>query len=221
MWGLNQATGACRISEPEQALVAPGGFYATACKEAIMSEQTTLSYLPVQDGVEFRFIPDLIGYCVGDDGSLWSRYAKGTKLEQSVWRRLLQTYDRDGYRVTTLKLPSGKRKQFKIHQLILLAFVGPKPDGSECCHKNHIRYDNRLANLYWGTRLENHQESVLAGRVNRGSLHGQAKLHEDDIRIIRRRAADGEKNAVIAKSFGVSRRAISLIVSRIAWTHAI
>src|SRR5258706_15767097 len=27
-----------------------------------------------------------------------------------------------------------ERKYFYVHSLVLLAFVGPKPDGFECCH---------------------------------------------------------------------------------------
>lgn len=42
-----------------------------------------------------------------------------------------------------------------VHHLVLQGFVGSRPDGMEACHRNDIGDDNRLANLYWGTRQQN------------------------------------------------------------------
>ena len=42
-----------------------------------------------------------------------------------------------------------------VHQLVMLAFVGPAPSGHEVMHKNHNPSDNRLSNLKYGTRSEN------------------------------------------------------------------
>jgi hypothetical protein len=49
----------------------------------------------------------------------------------------------------------GKGKAQFVHSLVLLAFVGPRPEGMECCHNNGDQLDNRLANLRWGTHGEN------------------------------------------------------------------
>lgn len=50
-----------------------------------------------------------------------------------------------------------------VHRLVLEAFVGECPDGMETCHKNGIRTDNRLENLYWGTSSENSHDIVRHG----------------------------------------------------------
>lgn len=42
-----------------------------------------------------------------------------------------------------------------VHRLVMLAFCGPCPDGQEVLHKDHIPSNNRLANLKYGTYLEN------------------------------------------------------------------
>lgn len=42
-----------------------------------------------------------------------------------------------------------------VHRLVLLAFAGPAPEGMEVRHLNGDRTDNTLANLTWGTHLEN------------------------------------------------------------------
>ena len=46
-------------------------------------------------------------------------------------------------------------KTYKMHRLVLEAFVGPRPEGYECDHKNRNKLDNRLCNLHWVTRSEN------------------------------------------------------------------
>lgn len=50
-----------------------------------------------------------------------------------------------------------------VHQLVLLTFVGPVPDGRETLHKNHKPTDNRLTNLKYGTRSENLKMDYAAG----------------------------------------------------------
>lgn len=51
----------------------------------------------------------------------------------------------------------------RIHCLVLEAFVGPCPDGLECCHNNGVSTDNRLENLRWDTRLSNAADQLRHG----------------------------------------------------------
>lgn len=57
----------------------------------------------------------------------------------------------------------GRGNSRLVHQLVLEAFVGPRPDGYETLHMNHIPSDNRLANLKYGTRSENLAMDYAAG----------------------------------------------------------
>lgn len=66
----------------------------------------------------------------------------------------------------------GTIRTKKVHQLVLEAFVGPKPKGKECCHANDNPEDNRLINLSWGTRTDN-----MNDRVRNGIHHKQAVTH--------------------------------------------
>lgn len=52
------------------------------------------------------------------------------------------------------------------HQLVLEAFVGPRPEGMETLHGNGVPGDNRLGNLRWGTHAENAQDTLRHGRHN-------------------------------------------------------
>lgn len=46
-------------------------------------------------------------------------------------------------------------RHFGVHQLVMLAFVGPRPDGMEVRHLNGDRTDPRLENLAYGTQQQN------------------------------------------------------------------
>lgn len=49
----------------------------------------------------------------------------------------------------------GRSNSKLVHGLVMLAFVGPRPQGMEVLHQNHIPWDNRKSNLRYGTRSEN------------------------------------------------------------------
>jgi hypothetical protein len=65
-----------------------------------------------------------------------------------------------------------KRKTAKVHRLVLEAFVGPAPEGMECCHNNGIASDNRVENLRWDTASANRRDCV-----NHGNNLNAAKTH--------------------------------------------
>lgn len=63
-----------------------------------------------------------------------------------------------------LSVAIGKGNSRQVHQLVLEAFVGPRPTGCEVLHLNHHPADNRLENLRYGTRSENLRMDYQAGR---------------------------------------------------------
>lgn len=67
-----------------------------------------------------------------------------------------------GYRTVTLADAAGGRKLYYalVHRLVLEAFVGPCPDGMECCHKDLDRSNEALSNLRWDTRSANTLDAV-------------------------------------------------------------
>ena len=57
----------------------------------------------------------------------------------------------------------GKTRTTLVHPLVLEAFVGPRPEGSDCRHLNDKPDDNRVENLAWGSRSQNQYDSVRNG----------------------------------------------------------
>lgn len=107
-----------------------------------------------------------------------------------------------------------------VHRLVLTTFCGvPEPD-IECRHLDGNRSNNRLANLQWGTRLENAQDRINHGRQVRGSQVAIAKLNERKVQIIKWLLASGTMTQQkIAKLFGVNQTKISSINVGDTWRH--
>ena len=57
----------------------------------------------------------------------------------------------------------GKGNSKTVHSLVLLAFIGPRPEGADILHGNHVPWDNRLCNIRYGTRSENLKMDYAVG----------------------------------------------------------
>jgi hypothetical protein len=82
---------------------------------------------------------------------------------------------RSGYHTVTLS-NRGVAKTWRAHALVLTAFVGDRPIGAQTRHLNGIRSDNRLANLAWGSAVENHADKVRHGTA---ASHYRGKFYSD------------------------------------------
>lgn len=111
-------------------------------------------------------------------------------------------------RLTVPLSKNGVVRAFKVQHLVLLAFVGPRPDGKECCHKDGHRTNNRADNLYWGTPQQNEADKLRHGTHARGERNGNAKLTDEQVEQIRR-STKYQKD--IAKEFGISQVWVSYI----------
>lgn len=73
---------------------------------------------------------------------------------------------------------NSKQEVPYVHRLVLEAFVGDAPPGTEACHWNDDPEDNRLENLRWGTKTENRLDSVRNGGHNNARKTHCKRGHE-------------------------------------------
>ena len=114
------------------------------------------------------------------------------------------------------------RYQALAHRLVWLHFNGPIPQGFTVNHKNGRKQDNRPENLELATHSQQviHALRILGvGRIDQsGEKNAMAKLTAEQVAIIRKRRASGEKLVSIATDFGVTFQTISKIARGNRWS---
>lgn len=120
---------------------------------------------------EWRPVPGFEGYEVSDLGRVRSVdriVTTRTGIRRYQGQMLAPTASREGY----LKVNLGRVKTAWVHRLVLAAFVGPCPEGQECCHNDGDPTHNKLSNLRWASHAEN-----MLDRVRHGTHNHTAKTH--------------------------------------------
>lgn len=100
-----------------------------------------------------------------------------------------------------------------IHSLVMLAFVGPCPEGMEVCHRDRNPTNNCLSNLRYDTRAENLRDEYAA------DCGAMAKLTCQQVHEIKDKLAQGPRGIgrKLAVEYGVTESAISDIKHGRSW----
>lgn len=157
-------------------------------------------------GENWRSIPGFEGrYEVSDSGRV-----------RSVDRTI--TTSRGSRRYKGMLLSPGKMNDFGhvtvmlgqeggsrcVHEIVLLAFVGPPDKGQECRHLNGDGGDNRLENLCWGSRSQNGKDTTRLGR---------RKFTYEQAEAMREKKRSGFLLREIADEYGCSISLVHQIVT--------
>lgn len=156
-------------------------------------------------------IPGFEGYEVSDHGrvrSYWKRKSLGIGLgSQSVLCKEPQCILAANGRQSARKGQRGRypvvginSRAHAVHRLVMLAFVGPCPDGLIVCHNDDNPENNRLSNLRYDTQASNLADAQRRGAMPRGY---NSVLSEEQIIEMRKLAASGATRAELARKFGV------------------
>jgi hypothetical protein len=127
-----------------------------------------------------------------------------------------------GYRQLSTRRP-GFRKQWMLHQLVALTFLGPPPTPRhEVAHADGDRANSALSNLRWATRKENHADKRLHGTLQFGERHHQAKFTDEQVRSLRAEYAAGAFSSpgsrmIRARALGVSWHTFNNILKNKTW----
>lgn len=119
------------------------------------------------------------------------------------------------YSRPTLRLTkNGVGKLHHICRLVALAFLPNQENKPEVNHLDCNPQNNRVENLEWTTRKENHIYSVGLNRMASCENHGRAKLNNSQVLEIR---ASNLSTKDLAKKYNVSTTTITRILKRSHW----
>jgi hypothetical protein len=167
----------------------------------------------------WRQIPGFEGYYqVSDHGNVRSlRCGMGVRSRP---RPVKARPTKDGYlRVALHSAERPKAAHTNVSRLVLMAFVGPRPDGHDAAHQDGVRTNNRLSNLRWMTHQANIDQRDEHGTTAWGEADGNAKLTAEQVQDIRSRVAGGERQRDIARFYGVCKGTISHIITGRNWAR--
>lgn len=128
----------------------------------------------------------------------------------TVKGRVLQSR-RGEYARVNLKR-GGKGTTRLVHQLVLEAFVGPRPPGTECCHHDGDPRNNALENLRWDTRAGNMADARQHGTTGR-------KLDVGKVKAMRKLGEQGISGEEIGRRFQVSGTTARAVIEHRTWKH--
>jgi hypothetical protein len=169
--------------------------------------------------VEYRLCPGLVGYRVGNDGSVWCCRKQGPGEHLSdVWRKINPVLDRYGYRVLCVR-KNGERKWVKLHHLVLEAFKGPCPEGMIGLHNEDDQEDNRPDHLRWGTHQDNFDDKIKNDCYIKGEEVNTAKLTAPEVVALRADHKSGMNIYELMDRYGIARSTVYSIVTNKTWKH--
>lgn len=115
------------------------------------------------------------------------RWRSSRRGRYFVSMKILKPFQRrDGYLEVGLH-KNGGQKAHRVSKLILLAFVGPPPEGYETRHfPDPNPSNNRLCNLSWSNHTDNIRDRFIHGTHSMGENNGEAKLTEEKVLLLRR-----------------------------------
>lgn len=147
-----------------------------------------------------------------DEQRFWIKVERRGPDECWFWTAALQ---RDGYAHFT----NDDRKTISAHRRAYEILVGPIPDGMDLLHSCDVRHCVNPAHLRPGSHAENMAEAKARLRHAYGERSYNAKLTEEIVIELRRRAKAGANYSVLAREFGHPISAVTCAINGHSWGH--
>lgn len=170
-------------------------------------ETTKSQCSPIQSSEVWSAIQSYPAYEISDQGKLRSQFTHyGPKrLLTGKWRVIATNSGKNRY--PKVRLSDGQQlKCFTIHELVMMAFSGPRPAG---CHINHIdgnKHNNAVQNLEYCTPGDNNRHAFRIGLNKYQVPPKNRKLTDEQVLEIYK--SDGISSLKLAEKYGVHHSAI-------------
>lgn len=172
--------------------------------------------------VEWRPIPGFFGYEASKCGSDRS-IDRVIEMKNGRKRRFYGVVLRPSYHSNEFRYPQvnfGKMGTHKVHYLMAITWVGPKPgDQYQVRHLDGNPENCAASNLKWGTPTDNQEDRFLHGTASVGMKSGVSVLTDGDVIEIRRALAKKIPQSKIGEMFGISQSHVSHINTNRNWSH--
>ena len=151
------------------------------------------------------------GYFITELGEVFS-------TRRGNLHRLKPALIKAGYLQVVLRC-NGTNMNKTVHRLVAEAFI-PNPQNLYCvCHKNDIKTDNHIDNLFWGSLNDNVDDRGSKNRTAKGEIQGKSLLTSDQVIFIRSCDDSPESKKRLAVMFNVNITAIYCVMTRRTWKH--
>jgi hypothetical protein len=136
-------------------------------------------------------------YAVSNTGKI---YSHKTKKYLSLINRP------DGY-ISVSFWRNDRSNMYLVHNLVLEAFIGPRPEGQEARHyPDTTRSNNNVNNLQWSTHIVNEQDKANI-------------LNDDQVIAIKNRLLQVKNYSQVAKEFNVINMTVSQIARGVTYSN--
>jgi len=128
--------------------------------------------------------------------------------------------DKDGYFYLGLRDTTSKRKWFRIHRLVAIAFIFNPDNLPFINHKDNIVTNNYYKNLEWCTHQYNNQYAFTNGNQdNSCEKHPQTRLTNEKVKEIYRTAMIGNyTEPQLAEMYNTTRSVVNKLRLKMRWT---
>lgn len=153
---------------------------------------------------KLRLIPNTDDYYITPSGCVYRKYPTGF-LPRRIYR-----HPKNGYLYITIVETDGLKHTKRLHRLVAEAYL-PNPDNLPIVgHKDNVRDNPDISNLYWTTYSENSQKAVNEHRLVNDKSYNDSQSHpvivyDRNFKEIRRYGSITECH----KTLGVSKSTIT------------
>lgn len=159
---------------------------------------------------EWKIIKDFPNYSVSTLG----------QIKNNKTNRILKLGSGTGGYLKCNLSKNGKQETRRVHRLVAEAFLPISNINDVVNHKDGDKHNNSVSNLEWTTQSSNIKHSFANNLSDKGEIHYNSKLTQEDVDFIRKNYKPRDKEfsgVALAKRFGVTHQLISAIISNKTW----
>lgn len=158
------------------------------------------------------WIPEYEGlYAACEAGYILSFIGRRAKRLKSILQK--QSNGREGFYYKVCLCRNKVQRNYKVAELILITFVGPRPEGMIVCHYDDDPKNNKPSNLRWDTHRENNLDAL------RNNKSQNQTLSVKEVIEVKKRLQGVETRKKIAFDYGVHASTIGHIDTGYTWNH--